>query len=175
MNKGNTICNGTIPNFWHKSQPNGDRKENCAAMRKEFNDFYDIPCDFKKCGACEIDSSPVYIIRGLCKDSKFDQHYGWTGEFSVGDKYKFQGFSKSYLYWDEGNSYWKLEDNKDPSIYAICNTTKGTYPFGTNKWHFFNDTPCITEENKVLDNVYVQDISFSSCTKSMFNCNDGTW
>ena len=117
-----------IPNMWRKSEPNGDSEENCASMIN--NDFVDVPCIWNDCGACEIGKTPVFIIRGICDDSQFDNHYGWTGEFSEGEKYTFRGFSNSYLYWDNENNYWKLEHNTNPSIYAICNNTIGPYPIG---------------------------------------------
>ena len=49
------------------------------------------------------------------------------------------------------------------------------FKLGTNKWYFFNDNACLTEENKVADNVYIEDINFSTCATNEFNCFDGTW
>ena len=49
------------------------------------------------------------------------------------------------------------------------------FKLGTNKWYFFNDNACLTEENKVADNVYIEDINFSTCGTNEFNCFDGTW
>ena len=121
----------TIPNMWEKTEPNGDRYENCASIKPEFNsNFIDISCKWKECGACEIDKTQVFVIRGICEDSQFDNHYGWTGEFSEGEKYTFRGFSNSFLYWDNEKNYWKLEHNTIPSVYAICNKTIGPYPIG---------------------------------------------
>ena len=62
----NSIENETIPNFWRKSEPNGNRAENCVAMTQEF-DFIDIDCERQFCGACELDVTPVFVIRGICK------------------------------------------------------------------------------------------------------------
>ena len=141
-----------------------------------YNDFIDLNCESEGCGACEIDKTPVFVMRGLCKDSNFDYHYGWTGELSNGEKYNFRGFSNSFLYWDDENQYWKIEQNSNPSIYAISNNTVGPYPIGTNKWYFFNDNiACINSRNKILENVYVEDINLSSCNSNQFNCHDGTW
>ena len=174
MNGGSTLCKSTIPNLWKKSEPNGDRIENCVVIEY---DFIDVDCNYKACGACEIDKTIVFAMRGLCKNSKFDVHYGLIEELSYHDKYAFRGFADSFLYWDHQNKYWKLEGNyTDSSVYAISNNTVGPYPIGTNKWYFFNDnTACITEKNKVGDNIYVEEINFSSCSESMFNCYDGTW
>ena len=119
--------------MWRKSQPNGDTNQNCVAIFKNFkSSFGDEPCDYNLCGACEIDKTPVFVIRGICEDSQFDNHYGWTDEFSEGEKYTFRGFSNSFLYWDNENNYWKLEHNTNPSTYAICNKTVGSYPIGKN-------------------------------------------
>ena len=117
--------------MWDKSQPNGDRNQNCVSMGpySDYN-FGDEACEHNLCGACEIDKTPVFVIRGICEE--FDNHYGWTGEFSEGDKYTFRGFSNSFLHWDDKNDYWKLEHYTNSSVYAICNKTVGPYPIGKN-------------------------------------------
>ena len=46
---------------------------------------------------------------------------------------------------------------------------------GTNKWYFYNDNACINERNIVSTNMYAEDINFSTCGSSDFNCFDGTW
>ena len=66
-------------------------------------------------------------------------------------------------------------DNQNSSIYAINNETHDAYPFGTKKWYFFNDNDCINQDNKMTENVYASNISFSFCEENMFNCLDGTW
>ena len=134
MNDNNDI-GSTIPNMWQKNQPNGFRNQNCVAIGPIWNNaFGDERCDNTNfCGACEIDKTPVFVIRGICRYSQFDNHYGWTGEFSEGEKYTFRGFSNSFLYWDNGNNHWKLEHNTNPLTYAICNTTVGSYPIGKIK------------------------------------------
>ena len=51
-NINNKFSGPSIPNLWQKSEPNGDRAENCVAINT--NDFVDVPCNFNDCGACEI-------------------------------------------------------------------------------------------------------------------------
>ena len=58
--------------------------------------------------------------------------------------------------------------HKKPNHFIILN-------LGTNKWYFYNDHACINEENKVDNNIYVEDINFSPCGQNDFNCFDGTW
>ena len=77
-----------------------------------------------------FDRTPVFVIRGICDNSQFDNHYGWTGELSDGEKYNFRGFSTSFIYWDNNNKFWKLEHNNNPSLFAISNNTVGPYPIG---------------------------------------------
>ena len=49
---------------------------------------------------CEIGAAPIFTIRGLCDDTLFDRHYGWASEKSeISEKYKFQGFSSSAIFW----------------------------------------------------------------------------
>ena len=90
---------------------------------------------------------------------------------SVIGKIFFRGFSKSSLFWDPINLHWRLKDVKNPLLYAISNSTKELYPFGTQKWYVFNDVDCQTG----IENVYEVEVSFTSCNEAMFNCHDGTW
>ena len=169
MNEGSTFCKSMIPNLWKKSEPNGDRIENCVAI--DYSDFIDLDCEYQGCGACEIDKTLIFVMRGICKSSKFDVHYGLIEELSYHDKYAFRGFADSFLYWDHIGFYWKLEKNSDSSIYAISNSTVGPYPIGTSKWYFFNDVGC----GDGLQDTYEAKISFTSCEDDKFNCHDGTW
>ena len=87
--------------------------------------------------------------------------------------------SKSKIFYNFQNIYQK------PVTYSIVNhvvlnirTSPNhfiIFKLGTNKWYFFNDNACLTEENKVADNVYIEDINFSTCGTNEFNCFDGTW
>ena len=120
---------------------------------------------------CEIGAAPIFTIRGLCDDTLFDRHYGWASEKSeISEKYKFQGFSSSAIFWDEVESYWKLQYNSNSSIYAICNQTECLpYPFGRKEWFIFNDEGCLLP----FQNSSQTKLSFNSCPQDKFNCWDG--
>ena len=160
-----------LSNIWYPSEPNGGTKENCVYI---YEKFVDVPCEARKCGICDIAAAPVLSIRGRCQDSKFDSQYSWTGELSVGGKYNFVGFSNSFLFWDDKNNWWKLQNNNDDSVYAISNETGSLYPLGTHFWYFFNDS-CTNEVDMVAPFIYKSKISFTSCKEDKFNCLDGTW
>ena len=80
--------------LWHPVEPNGYERENCAVFAKNWkpheNTFLDVFCGRKYCGICDIGASPTFVLRGLCKRSKFHNRYSWTGHLSEGDKYTFQ-------------------------------------------------------------------------------------
>ena len=155
--------------FWAESEPNGDTRENCAVIGSDLHYFYDHFCGTLHCGICNIGTAPIFTIRGLCTESGFDFHYGWDGIVSGNGKIFFRGFSKSSMFWDAKNLNWRLKDVSNPLLYAINNSTKGPYPFGTHKWYVFNDVGCGN------GNVSEVEISFTSCNEDMFNCHDGTW
>ena len=73
--------------------------------------------------------------------------------------------------WDSKNLNWRLKDVSNSMLYAINNSTKDPYPFGTRKWYVFNDVGC----GSGAENVYEVEVSFTSCNEDMFNCQDGTW
>ena len=93
-------------NLWRRAEPNGLESENCAALVGDT--FLDISCAKEYCSMCDLGPTPVFKIRGLCKDTVFDLHYGWTKELS-GSKYVFQGFSTTTLFWNETAKYWILQ------------------------------------------------------------------
>ena len=168
--------NETIPKFlWRKSEPNGDRFENCVGFNMFSYDFVDVSCGFEICGICDIANAPTFVLRGLCTNSIFDHHYGWTGDLDQSYKYNFRGFEKSLITWNEDKKYWKLQMISDPTIFAISNETKGPYPFGVNKWYIFNDVTCLNKEIDAKNHVYSTLLSFSACTNEEFNCEDGSW
>ncbi len=103
----NLTANSFSP--WNPGEPNGDVRENCI-ISWEHGDWNDQSCDDPFCVACNVNERPVFIMKGLCYGTKFDIHYGWTGEMAPGssEMYSFRGFSTSYLFWDESRNEWKL-------------------------------------------------------------------
>lgn len=155
---------------WRYSEPNGDIGENCVLLENGYLNDYD--CNKKQCGICDIKETPTFVMRGLCPETRFDYHYSWTGQLSTsGDKYNFSGFSNSHLYWDQNSTQWILKRDYMPDTYAVTN---GSYPFGTQKWHFINDT-CQDSANLIANDTYQVQISFISCLETSFNCDDGSW
>ena len=101
-------------------------------------EWHDTVCGQKICTICNVKSTPLFEMRGLCYGTSFDKHFSWTGEKT--EHYYFQGFSNSIIEWKDDQKEWRLTLNQNKSIYGVCNETQGLYPFGTFNWHFFNDT-----------------------------------
>ena len=101
-------------------------------------EWHDTGCGRKTCTICDVKSTPLFEMRGLCYGTSFDKHFSWTGEKT--EHYFFQGFSNSIIEWKDDQKEWRLTLNQNKSIYGVCNETQGLYPFGTFDWHFFNDT-----------------------------------
>ena len=156
-------------NIWQRSEPNGDEMENCVALTPG-NEFTDISCtDTNRpiCAICDLGESTIFILRGLCKDSLFDNHYGLNADVTTSEgKYNFRGFSSSFLFWDDVHKLWKITDSKNQSVYATSEGNADGYPMGTNKWNIYNDA-CNTKSSIKL--------SFSSCLEDKFNCKNGNW
>lgn len=181
-------ANGTFSNssdLWRKYQPNGDVSENCVAHF--VNDgLHDLICDYGKghCTICNVKQQPIFLMRGLCSDTRHDFQFSWTGEVTTGQfwdqanqltrkwsKYTFSGFVNSFLYYDHNSTEWTLNLNNRPSVYA---TTKANYPFGTHEWYFVNDR-CKDEVNYIGNETYKVNISFVMChEEDTFNCADGS-
>ena len=159
---------------WDLGEPNGDIIENCIAQRsKGWNDY---SCNHKACAVCYIPKIPIYTMRGLCFGTQFDADYGWTGNETESRYYHFQGFTKSMLTRDVQIKQWVLSLHTNPYVYATCNETGDLYPFGTYNWYFFNDTCTRAGPSEtVAQDTYKYTISFTSCSKDEFSCNDGSW
>ena len=169
LEKGNMSLN------WKKGEPNGGIRENCALMEKNHG-LVDVPCDRKVCGICDL-PSPLFHMKGLCQKSTFDIEYSWTGEYTnkKTKKYTFVGVGNGgFLFWDDSQKHWKLENIEDKKIFAILNETESSYPFGTHFWYIFNDN-CKNLGVAVAPNTYRTELSFNVCKEDMFNCHDGTW
>ena len=157
---------------WHNGQPNGGKGENCVTATD--TGFVDDSCDSPHCGICELPTSPLFHMRGLCQNSHFGSEYSWTGKYSD-EKAIFVGVrNEAILFWDESKKYWKLEHIEDKTTYAIMNETKKSYLFGKHLWYIFNDN-CQNEGAEEGSNAYKTEMSFNACKEDMFNCHDGTW
>ena len=170
------LANQSRSILWEKSEPSATRKENCIALFNQDGLFRDVPCYNKYSAICDMTTAPLFTIRGLCQESLFDRRYTLTGKLSTGKnpRYRFVGDIESFLYWDDIQEYWKIVKINDNSIYAINNETENLYPFGTYHWYFFNDS-CTNEKENIGENVYLAEISITTCNEDMFNCRDGTW
>ena len=103
--------------------------------------WFDVACALKTCTICNMKSTPVFEMRGLCIGTLFDHHFSWTGERDKETKrYHFQGFANSIIQWNDDQKEWRLTLYQNKTIYATCNETDGLYPSGTFDWNFFNDT-----------------------------------
>ena len=112
----------------------------------------------------------MFYSLGLPSGTKFDAHYGWTGQNSEDSEiYYFRGFKTSLLKYNQSGNEWRLTLYTDPSIYGIHNQSANHYPFGEKNWYFFNtNTQRKVEIKRILN--------LNPCNPvSEFNCADGTW
>ena len=126
--------------------------KSCALLLAIFcslGEWHDASCAWTTCAICNMKSTPVFEMRGLCIGTVFDQHYSWTGKLDKQtERYNFQGFTNSEIKWNEDQKEWRLTLHQDNKIYGICNETHGLYPFGTFDWHIFNDS--CNEEKRAI-------------------------
>ena len=87
-------------------------------------EWHDTVCGQKICTICNVKSTPLFEMRGLCYGTSFDKHFSWTGEKT--EHYYFQGFSNSIIEWKDDQKEWRLTLNQNKSIYGVCNETQGT-------------------------------------------------
>ena len=112
----------------------------------------------------------MFYSLGLPSETKFDAHYGWTGQYSEdSEMYYFRGFKTSLLKYNQSGNEWRLTLYTNPSIYGINNQSENHYPFGEREWYFFNtNTQRKVEIKRILN--------LNPCNPvSEFNCADGTW
>ena len=48
---------------WNPGQPNGGRIENCAHLKSNGH-WNDWPCAFTLCVACQIPTTPIFVMKG---------------------------------------------------------------------------------------------------------------
>lgn len=63
-NSSLVLTNSSYSN-WALSEPNGDVIENCVTYIG--SGWNDIPCDFTACTVCDIDTFPIFAMRGNSK------------------------------------------------------------------------------------------------------------
>ena len=124
-------------------EPNGAPYQRCIKMYNDYT-LSDIFCFSKMCPICKWINNPVFILKGLCPQSKIEHRY----VLSIREVYRgmlvFQGFTnKYYIAFHRGKMTWILlrflnMNNQtvpinDDYIYGELTSSK-FMPIGLHKW-----------------------------------------
>ena len=63
ITSGNSLTNQQFAP-WEIGEPNGDVMENCGILNQHSAEWNDIDCSSEYCVACQIPSTPIFVLRG---------------------------------------------------------------------------------------------------------------
>ena len=124
-------------------EPNGAPYQRCIVMKDDYT-LADIFCFSKMCPICKWMDNPVFILKGLCPQSKIEHRY----VLSIREVYRgmlvFQGFTnKYYIAFHRSKMTWVIlrflnMNNQtvpinDDNIYGELTSSK-FLPIGLQKW-----------------------------------------
>ena len=159
--------NGTLKNVysnqpishikWRVGEPNGGGLQKCVVMKPDHT-ISDAFCSTKMfCPICKWNKNPVFLLKGLCPQSKIEHRYVLRIQEVYNGMLIFQGFTnKYYIAFDKNKLTWILvrflnlnnqtEPIKKENIIGIM-TSEDFLPIGLQKWKM-NDGIC--DENMQL-------------------------
>ncbi|XP_037797931.1 uncharacterized protein LOC119593080 [Penaeus monodon] len=122
--------------------------------------WHSTSCDALSCPLCNVSSHVVLLLRGLCKESKFDRSFSAYGYHN--GKPAFEGFQCSRLVWD--NATWVLSTrlSRDTTARPISLLSSRSPPFGYKLWSIEGDN-CGQSKATLL---------LTPCAEGQFTCSD---
>ena len=106
--------------------------ENCVATERS-GLWSSNPCHAERCVSCLIKINQEYKLRGLCKDTLFDNRFKLIGIDPVTKKLQFIGMNGWTIKYDFNSKGFALTNSKIAHPYAVFNDTQH-YPMGLKQW-----------------------------------------
>ena len=146
---------------WLENQPDGSDKQTCLKCKNSgCSDYF---CYVKYKFACEFEKIPELNLRGLCKDTGFDQVFY---PLNAGKRLIWSGTKGTLIRFDRAEQKW-IAKVAGENLMAMAETSLGGLLLGTNKWLVTNDRSCNPGAQQVL---YA---NLNPCNSNQFNCDDG--
>ena len=102
----------------------------------------------------------VLKIAGIHQEVPFDEEYSMNTNLHE-DQFKFSGYTKSYLRFNETGKEWHLTNyREEATTWAVTNGTD--YPLGTRKWKIVS--PSFSG---------LHEMNLNACNDTQYNCHDG--
>jgi hypothetical protein len=122
------ISNETVhlDHMWSSGQPNGQGLQQCIEFYTSTGQFNDESCAYKTCFMCKWYAEPVFVLRGLCKNTDVDEKYVLLPDVIYGDNLFFLGLARNNILYSKEMNSWlivtdlmsdliKPEGTKEPS------------------------------------------------------------
>ena len=91
----NTTVN--LDQMWLQGQPNGQDIQESTTFHVKNGKFDDVGSSFKSCFVCAWIKKPLFILRGLCSNSKIDHQYVLLPQVVYNDRMFFWGFGENNI------------------------------------------------------------------------------
>ena len=91
----------------------------------------------------------------------------------VSNRHILRGSSNTYIHFNEHLKSWKISLYSTNTTFALLDGEENIYPFGKHFWRITNDTCKYNDKTKLQSQL--KELSFDSCNRDEFNCQDGSW
>ncbi|TRY78459.1 hypothetical protein TCAL_11687 [Tigriopus californicus] len=158
---------------WKFGEPNGGRLESCAELT-DHDEWNDMPCsgDSKSCTSCYFKKRPLLKLRGLCRDTNFDQQYIITTNY-INGKPVIKGYFRTVISWSRGidgthqEGRWELTSLINNASKAVLQSKSNTmYPIGRQVWTIEND---VCSAGETVD----KNLTLTVCEEGSYTCDSG--
>ena len=130
----------------------------------KYRNLYQDNCEKNMCTTCEIPTSSLLNLKGMCEYSAFDKIY--QVHYDAESQIHYIGTEKSVIKYNFKSNEWEIRNVNNDFVKATSSASFATFAIGTLMWNITNDTRCSTKDSSLL-------LSLSGCNEVQFSCNNG--
>ena len=104
------ISNETVhlDHMWSPGQPNGQDLQQCIRFYASTGQFNDESCSHKACFICTWLAEPLFVLRGLCKNTGVDEKYALLPDVSYDEYLFFLGLEFNNIIYSKDTNSWLI-------------------------------------------------------------------
>ena len=149
-----------MENLWDSRSPYGRDLNLCTGFKADDCKYYADTCKSEACFICAWANSPIFTLRGHCKNTHIEREFVLLPEKTFGGNVFFFGIRKDNILFNQETSSWLIVKNKTKEIFKpggiltdsldVVGTFKADQsnthhlPIGTHFWNLTDNC------NKVL-------------------------
>ena len=106
-----------MENLWDSRSPYGRDLNLCTGFKADDCKYYADTCKSETCFICAWANSPIFTLRGHCKNTHIEREFVLLPEKTFGGNVFFFGIEKNNILFNQETSSWQIVKNKAKEIF----------------------------------------------------------